>query len=251
MTTTRGGHALLNSNGDVIDGSGTVIGVGENYAGIKLPDAAVVRTIDLVDLWHRFEGFTEDMPEKISNGVFGSHHIVVGASGDYEVKFALAGSSAANSKIFEFHVFEIGAATVAITAVTEATPGVVTAVAHGRSNGEKVLIVDVVGMIELNGKLYTVANKADDTFELTDEEDVNVATGGFTSWSSGGTVQLATPIDAHARRSYAVGTDIGDCSGVTIVTLTLNNLVQFFLRNETDAANFNVNDLNMMIKRVG
>lgn len=246
-----GSHPIFNDNGDVLDRSGAVIGVGENYAGIKLPDGAVSRTIDLVDLWHRFEGFTVDMPEKISNGAFGSHQITIGATGDYDVRFALAGSAAANNKIFEFHAFEIAAATVAITAVTEATPGVVTAVAHGRSNGDKVLIVGVVGMVELNGKIYTVANKADDTFELTDEEDVNVNTSGFTSWTSGGTVQLATAVDAHARRTFAVGADIGDCSGYTIAALTLNNLIQFFLRNETDAANFTVNDLNMSIKRVG
>jgi hypothetical protein len=53
-----------------------------------------------------------------------------------------------------------------ITGATQADPCVITAVAHGYRNGDDVLIDGVVGMTELNGKVFRVDNKATDTFEL-------------------------------------------------------------------------------------
>lgn len=54
----------------------------------------------------------------------------------------------------------------AITGATSADPVVITAIAHGFSDGDEVDISDVVGMTELNGRRFTVANKTTDTFEL-------------------------------------------------------------------------------------
>ena len=68
-----------------------------------------------------------------------------------------------------------------ITAVTQANPAVVTAVAHGFNNGESVRITDVSGMIELNGNVYIVANSTVDTFELTTTDSTS-----FTAYISGG-----------------------------------------------------------------
>ncbi len=48
----------------------------------------------------------------------------------------------------------------AIAGITKADPGVVTtSLAHGRSDGDRVLILDVLGMTEVNGQVFTVANK--------------------------------------------------------------------------------------------
>jgi hypothetical protein len=55
---------------------------------------------------------------------------------------------------------------VLITAMTAANPVVVTAAAHGFSNGDLVDIDDAEGMVSLNGLRFTVANKTNDTFEL-------------------------------------------------------------------------------------
>lgn len=74
-------------------------------------------------------------------------------------------------------------ATVAITGITKANPGVVTAVAHGFSNGNEVYITGVVGMTQVNGRFFTVANVAADTFELS-----GVDTTTYTTYVSGGTV---------------------------------------------------------------
>jgi hypothetical protein len=78
---------------------------------------------------------------------------------------------------------------VTITAITQADPGVVTAGSHGFSNGDTVVIRGVVGMTEVNHTKYKVANKTDDTFELTDSDDEDVDTTGYTAYVSGGEVR--------------------------------------------------------------
>lgn len=80
-----------------------------------------------------------------------------------------------------------------ITGATQANPVVITtSAAHGYSNGDEVYIDGVVGMTELNGKRYIVANVAATTFELTGIDGT-----GYTAYSSGGTVAriftLTTP----------------------------------------------------------
>jgi hypothetical protein len=56
-----------------------------------------------------------------------------------------------------------------ITSVTCANPGVVTCVGHGYSNAD-VVRIDNCDMAELNGREFTVANKTDDTFQLSGED---------------------------------------------------------------------------------
>lgn len=84
--------------------------------------------------------------------------------------------------------------TATISGVTQANPAVVTATAHDFNNGESVTISGVVGMTELNGNTYTVANATANTFELQ-----GIDSTAFTAYVSGGTVvsdaifELATP----------------------------------------------------------
>lgn len=78
--------------------------------------------------------------------------------------------------------------TKTITGITQASPGVVTSAAHGYSNGDEVYIDGVVGMTELNGRYFIVANKAANTFELTDVFGNNIDTSGYTAYSSGGSI---------------------------------------------------------------
>jgi len=81
-----------------------------------------------------------------------------------------------------------------VTGATQASPVVVTAVAHGFTNADEVKITGVLGMIELNGNTYKIANKADDTFELTDpDDDTDIDGTDYTAYTSGG---FARKIDA-------------------------------------------------------
>lgn len=79
-----------------------------------------------------------------------------------------------------------------ITGITKANPGVVTSNAHGLSNGQKVLISGVVGMVEVNNREFTVAGATANTFQLS-----GVDTSSYTTYASGGTVariiEISTP----------------------------------------------------------
>lgn len=68
-----------------------------------------------------------------------------------------------------------------ISGATQANPVVVTANSHGYDNGDEVYISGVVGMTELNNRVFIVANKAANTFELQDVDG-----SAYTAYVSGG-----------------------------------------------------------------
>jgi hypothetical protein len=90
-----------------------------------------------------------------------------------------------------------------ITGATTANPVVVTAVAHGFSDGDQVRIDDVEGMTELNGQEFLVANKADDTFELTDLDGVDIDGTAYADYVSGG--EARKMVDAVSGLSHLEG----------------------------------------------
>jgi PIN domain nuclease of toxin-antitoxin system len=104
---------------------------------------------------------------------------------------------------------------VAISAITNASPGVVTTSSnHGLVDGDKIQIQDVVGMTQLNDKIFTVNVTAATTFELIGEN-----TTGYTAYASGGIVrQRLTDINLGAFRSADVGKYILANNGVLKIT---------------------------------
>jgi hypothetical protein len=91
-------------------------------------------------------------------------------------------------------------AALVITAATQANPCVITSNAHGFSNGQWVYLANIVGMTELNGKLYKVAGVAANTFQLQDTDGNAIDSTTFTAYVSGGTVarvyEIASPYTA-------------------------------------------------------
>jgi hypothetical protein len=85
----------------------------------------------------------------------------------------------------------IGATCIAagksITGATQANPCVITIVAHGYSTGDMVMIAGVVGMTELNSKLYKITVIDADTFSLD-----GIDSTGYTAYTSGGTSTKGT-----------------------------------------------------------
>jgi len=73
-----------------------------------------------------------------------------------------------------------------ITGLTSATPGVVTATAHGYANGDWVKLYDLVGPIELNQQTFVVAGVTTDTFQLQDTFGAPVDTSVYDAYVSGG-----------------------------------------------------------------
>lgn len=73
-----------------------------------------------------------------------------------------------------------------ISGATQASPVVITATSHGYTDGDWIVISNVVGMTELNGKTFKIANKSTHTFELTNVDDVNIDGTAYTAYVSGG-----------------------------------------------------------------
>ncbi|HYD73350.1 MAG TPA: ubiquitin-activating E1 FCCH domain-containing protein [Candidatus Binatia bacterium] len=70
-----------------------------------------------------------------------------------------------------------------ITGITRANPAVVTSANHGFANGDTVYIRNVSGMSQVNHRVFVVANRTTNTFQL---QGVNSST--YNSYSSGGIV---------------------------------------------------------------
>jgi hypothetical protein len=73
-------------------------------------------------------------------------------------------------------------ATETISGATQANPVVLTITGTTLSNGDRIFVKDVAGMVELNNREFTVANKTTNTIELSGVDGT-----GFTAYTSGGT----------------------------------------------------------------
>jgi len=114
------------------------------------------------------------------------------------------------------HVTE---STVTITAITQASPVVVTSNGHGYSNGDEVFITAILGMTELNGRRFVVANKAANTFELTDQFDGgNIDGTVFSPYTSAGTAaRIFTLTTPYTQAQLAALKFVQTADVVTIV----------------------------------
>jgi len=85
-----------------------------------------------------------------------------------------------------------------ITAITKAAPAVITSAVHGIPDGWRVVIVSVQGMTEINA-LNTPPRDSDyHKATLVDANTINlndVNSAEFTAYTSGGYIQLRTPVD--------------------------------------------------------
>ncbi len=82
-----------------------------------------------------------------------------------------------------FDISTLVGSSLAVTNITNASPGVVTTLLnHGFSNGQVVQINGVVGMTQINGLNLTITVITEKTFS------VGISTAGFSSYVSGGVV---------------------------------------------------------------
>lgn len=101
-------------------------------------------------------------------------------SGAYPISL-IAGTTSYTITADEAATSTVGLGT--ITGATAANPCVITATSHGFANGQLVFIDGIVGMTQLNDRIFTVANQTANTFELS-----GVDSSAYTAWSSGGFV---------------------------------------------------------------
>jgi len=104
------------------------------------------------------------------------------------------GQSATNT----FELFNNTKIAPNISGATKANPVVITATGHGLSDGDEIMIRNVSGMTQLNGKGFTVANKTANTFELSGIDGTS-----YSTYTSGGDIHHA--IDGSAYSAYVSG----------------------------------------------
>jgi len=106
------------------------------------------------------------------------------------------------------------AAADTISGITKANPGVVTATAHGLNNGDYVKL-SVLGMSQVNARVFRVANKTTDTFELEGEN-----TTDYDTFSSG----TAEAVTFGTTMTTAVGLQASGGDFDFIDTTTIHDL---------------------------
>ena len=104
-----------------------------------------------------------------------------------------------------------------ITAITKANPAVVTSSSHGYSDGDHVWIASVVGMTEVNGRRFTVANKTTNTFELS-----GVNSTDYTTYSSGGTASKVYEISTNYTSAQVFDLQFAQSADVMYITHPLH-----------------------------
>lgn len=111
-----------------------------------------------------------------------------------------------------------------ISGITRANPAVVTANSHGFNNGDKVLLSDILGLLDtvdeesdledqtsiLNDMSVLVANKTTNTFEITDLDGSPIDTSGFESAYAG---------EGYARKYIQVISGLDHLEGETVEVL--------------------------------
>lgn len=148
----------------------------------------------------------------------GGWEIIVGGGNLYPVAYAVFQSL--------FDISTLVGSTMAVTAITQANPGVVTTLLnHGLTTGTVVNIAGVVGMTQINNTPLTITVLTEKTFS------VGVDTTGYSTYVSGGVV---TPNPRNAVASIPDYPDVYDIPIVlppqqsTVVALTWNTLLTNF-----------------------
>ena len=88
-----------------------------------------------------------------------------------------------------------------ITGITQANPGVVTVANHGIPTGQRIALMSVGGMTQVNGQVYTVTSLSANTFSI------GVDTSGYSAYTSGGVAMGAGTVK-NCTSSAAVALNI-------------------------------------------
>ena len=103
--------------------------------------------------------------------------------GDEYLRFFTQGGRLVVSGVFTYQ------ASAAITGASQADPCTITAVAHPFTTNDRIYISGIVGMTELNDRVYLVeSTPTADTFTLKDLQGNTIDSTGYTLYTSGGTV---------------------------------------------------------------
>lgn len=241
---------VLRGNVDyALDAAALVASLTPDYAAMLFHSSETL-TIDYANVFHLVDFWSSNGPANVSTADQANDQIVFGGPRVYKVAHCMEGIINAASQLIACTVFSISQTTAAITAITEANPGVVTtSAAHGLSNGDKIKFVGIVGMVELNDKIFCVNNVTANTFEIQDLSPANFDTTGFASWVSGGTVAEATSTGSHTHQTYPNNIRTATCGGY-LFDATSGDAIEMYIANDSGVTNFGMESARMMITGV-
>jgi hypothetical protein len=229
--------------------TGWRFGGAPSYAGIKVDKNTDPTLIYAKEVFHQFHHFTELMVESRSQADFGNNHLDIRDTGDYAVFFFLEGESDGVNKQYEANAFEIKEAKKNITGITQGDPCVVTCPNHQFKDDQRVFTSDIGGMVEVDTQVFVVERVDEDTINLIDEDGDDLDATGYTAYTSGGTLQLATILTPHTDTKWTGGSALESVSGGGMNNLTNGNKLILCLENETDVTDFIVEGVTFfMIK---
>lgn len=119
-----------------------------------------------------------------------------------------------------------------ITALTAASPPVVTSNSHGIANGSIVVLASVGGMVQVNNRAFVVASSATNTFELK-----GVDGSAYSAYTSGGTATAQTMSEVGYVRGIGPGFD-GESPEIDVTHL--RSLAKEYLLGLQDFGNVGV-----------
>lgn len=236
-------------------GSGASIASSDNvrirdYAGIEQHDNTNATAVEAKEIPMMIDDFSVNMPEVDSNGDYTNNQITVGATDDYKIEVSGAFSCAAVNKECEVVGYEISSTTQAIEGISEADPCVMTITGHGYSGGETIYADGAVGgMTEVRNQIFDVVYIGVDTFSLDAQDGTDVNSGAYTTFTSGGTVALATKL-AHGCQECVSANKLYNFAGHVIASLTEGYILKAFVLNEDSADAVTVKYCDFSINRV-
>ena len=84
-----------------------------------------------------------------------------------------------------------GGAAVTVTNITRADPAVVSATAHGFTDGDNIRFADIAGMTDVNDAVFSVGSISTNSFELRDYADTtDIDSTGFSIFTGSGSVEV-------------------------------------------------------------
>ena len=120
---------------------------------------------------------------------------------------------------------------LAVTAITNANPGVVTYVGADPANGDWMFVAGVGGMTQINGRYVKVANvnAGANTFELTDiHGGANINTTAYGAYTAGGTVSRVYTLSTLYTESLLF--DLHYVQSADVLTVVHPNIAPYELR---------------------
>ena len=105
-----------------------------------------------------------------------------------------------------------------ITGITKANPGVISSTAHGYVNGDEVYIDGIVGMKQLNGQFFIVANANANDFTLKNVFGDDIDTTTFDAYTSGGTINSVYAINTPYKEEHIFDLHIKQSADTIYIT---------------------------------